>query len=60
MSINENQKKSLRINSQGNFEPSIKDLLDDPVTWAVMARDRISQQDLLKVIENAKTIRQAA
>ena len=55
---------NLRIDTQGNLEPTINDLLDDPVTWAMMARDRISRQDLLNVIESAKQarsqVRQAA
>jgi len=50
-------KPALKINAYGNIEPSINELLDDPVTWAMMARDRISRQDLLNVIESAKQAR---
>ena len=51
------QLPTCRIDKFGNIEPRIKDLMDDPVTWAIMARDRISRKDLLKIINTAKKAR---
>jgi hypothetical protein len=38
----------------GNEEPTLVDLLDDPVTRYVMASDGIARDDLLMVLEDAK------
>jgi len=35
-------------------EPRLGDLLDDPITKAVMARDRVTRDDLLAHIERAQ------
>lgn len=35
-------------------EPAIADLLDDPVTHAVMRRDGVTRQVLIRTIENAR------
>jgi hypothetical protein len=35
-------------------EPRLSEILDDPVMLAVMARDRITREDLLAHIEAAK------
>jgi len=57
MSDQSPQLPTCRIDKFGNIEPRIKDLMDDPVTWAIMARDRISRKDLLKIINTAKKAR---
>jgi hypothetical protein len=35
-------------------EPALADLLDDPVTHAVMRRDGVTRQVLIRTIENAR------
>lgn len=35
-------------------EPAIADLLDDPVTHAVMRRDGVTRQVLIRTIESAR------
>lgn len=35
-------------------EPHLGDLLDDPITKAVMARDRITREELVAHIESAQ------
>ncbi len=36
-------------------EPAIAELLDDPVTHAVMRRDGVTRQTILRTIEAART-----
>jgi hypothetical protein len=35
-------------------EPSLADLLDDPILDAILVRDRLTRDDLLRVIEQAR------
>jgi hypothetical protein len=35
-------------------EPQIEELLDDPVTWAVMARDGVTREALVACIAEAQ------
>jgi hypothetical protein len=41
-------------------EPKLADLLDDPILHLLMARDRISQDDLCRVLDDARRRRQSA
>ena len=44
---------SRRLLTSG-YEPSIDDLLNDPVVEAIMRYDRITQEDVRKVLDEVK------
>jgi hypothetical protein len=37
------------------LEPSLDDMLEDPVVLAVLRRDRLTVADVLRVVETART-----
>ncbi len=41
--------------SEAGVEPGLEDLLGDPVTWAIMARDGVSEEGLRALIFDLRT-----
>jgi len=42
------------------WEPTLRDLLDDPLTWVMMRRDGVSREALLSVIRTVAAKRAAS